>query len=1043
MKLLNQDTTVNIVGFDLPALDNWMIRVSIEFDLLNPQVLPSFRDNILSTLKMYYPETGKFYEEMKENKSLKKQSGPLVTIRDALANARNAFNNNFEVLKVKSLTHAANGINADWGGFSNIRHNILANKYQTIKALRAAAPDELSHVVLGYVKDPKYSPTSPPSIDNVIDGQLMPIPIPELNLIDNPNLQWGSAIVKIKRMHDQLDPNMVLHNLLVDAKSLADLPKEYQEAKYQSALGKGIFPAYLSVKFPEPDNELRVVEWRAGLKLVGDEDTIPSSKVPEMLVKENEDETAITALFSRARTKKQKLFYKASLMQYIVASEYLLPEENVIVTTPLEMLDGTKQTKFYMNIAFRPNHRVVGLREKEVEHNENYVKKKLPPLFDKYFDSTTQQSHLTYKLEPDFLDPKGKLMRKVAIEIPPHGIDMFDMVLDNREKMHNKRIDSGLPGIFKDDQGIIVKVKLDFKESLRSIFDQNYAEDFRFEEIILGFFLPLVDLSIEYFTDPLTRNFFWKYMTHSWRLDKERLQSLIAIIQTKPANSFATKKMHNILTSAFYRGANSDFKEKDLRSVQPIINTVVSRAPQLGIDILRTFMKNDEMLAELENTKPSKSFMQQNYNKVANNVPRLVVEYKNMINVYPYAEITNTPDVDAGWYYTKPQTESTLNAIGLETEEMELVEDRKSLEFGLFFLETAMRLLADDMNRVSTERRYFVKVSAEEEEEEEEEGEEEGEGEEKKPKKKKPKKKAAPIIKGKTASSLRNLVVRVQKSENIGNELRDFAVEKGLFKDWGQTDMLDNKADPIKFLIDVSTELAAAPDFKDKDNVQGLPAWLKQNLKNYVISLQPYDLLYVFELPNPSIANYLALFLRLYYDPEIIHVDVKVSTKPETWELHIWKSIASILSEKMSAHYKDDLALMEKEYEGIVSDKVSDFINSLLSINFSNRDNPGKLIPEILKEMITSAKKSTQEEAIKTIIGDEAIKRTIKKIIAKIEPKAEIIDISIDEMTILIHVKRSLSSKSEAAIAEEISKFAAYLIKFKYDISGLEGKLEI
>jgi hypothetical protein len=46
-------------------------------------------------------------------------------------------------------------------------------------------------------------------------------------------------------------------------------------------------------------------------------------------------------------------------------------------------------------------------------------------------------------------------------------------------------------------------------------------------------------------------------------------------------------------------------------------------------------------------------------------------------------------------------------------------------------------------------------------------------------------------------------------------------------------------------------------------------------------------------------------------------------------------------------------------------------------------------------------------------------------------------------MTILIHVKRSLSSKSEAAIAEEISKFAAYLIKFKYDISGLEGKLEI
>lgn len=1054
MKLLNQDTTVNIVGFDLPALDNWMIRISIEFDLLNPSVLPTIRENIINTIKMYYTETGKFYEELKENKTLKGQSGPLATIRDALANARNAFNNNFDVLKVKSLTHeGSHPFDPDWGGRRNNKHNALARKYHTVKALLAAAPDELPNVILEYVNKPKFSPTLPQSKDALLDGELLEIPIPELNLVDNPNLQWGSAVMRVKRMHDSLDPDMVLHNLLVDAKALADLPKEYQLGKYQSALGKGIYPAYLERKFPEPDNEVRVVEWRAGLKLVGQEDVIPASKVPEMLAKENEDETPIKDLFSRARTKKQKLFYKASLMQYIVASEYLLPEESVIVDEPVEQLDGTKQKKFYMNIAFRPNRRVIGLREKENEHNENYVPKGLKPLFDTYFDSTTQKSYQTYKLVPDPLDPTGLLKKKVAIVIPKHGIDIFDMVLDNREKVHNKKVEAGLPGIFKDESGIVLKTRVDLKETLRSIFDQRYAADFRFEEIVLGFFLPLIDITVEHFTDPLTKKFFWKYATHEWRLDKERLQSLIVIIQTKPANTFATKKIHNILTSAFYRGAYSDFKDKDMKFVQPIISVITSNAPQLGIDILRTFMKNAEMLKELEATKPSKSFTQRNYTKILNNVPRLVDEYKNMINVYPFALTTNTPDMDAGWYYTHPQPEGVLAAIGLETEELELIDDRKELEFNLYFLETALRLLSEDFNKVSSERRYFVKVAAEEEGEEEEEVEGEEEGE--KPKKK-PKKKAAPakpIIKGKTAESLRDIVVRVQKGIKVGDELRKLGVDKGLFKDWGQPDMLGNKADPAKLLFDVATELAAEPEYKDKANFQMLPAWIKENMKNARPADAPYDLLYVYELPNKSLADYLALFLRLYYDMEVIHVDIKPSkVKDGGFQIAIWKSIASILNEKMAAHYKEDIDIMQKDRDAYVktmgvdappgSVQPSEFLKSVTNLGFSDRDDASALVVPILDNLIAAAKES--QTAVEVVPADK-----IRKIVQKLVPDAEILSITSetpgDENIFTIYLRKALPEKMEDAIADAVNERLGddFSVTFKYEVSGLESKLNI
>jgi len=1044
MRLLDDSSVNNVVGFDLQAVDNWRLRLQIDLDLLDPNIPPAKREQILEVLRLNcgpdqeWKTTADFYGELREKKSLSKikKGTALKQILDRITMIRDQNSSDLDIIHVWSVTHGE-----AWGGSKNLAHNLLEATYKTVAKIVEEAPAKIEGVIPTYVNGAKYDDTG-----NLVQGELIPVSIPELNMTDNPDLKITT--VEIAEYHSDLDDNQKLHNALINAKKLSDLPKKYQKTKYEKSLGKGLeeWPMWWGKKIPDPDNEIRVIRWKASLGLVNDTNTINEDVIPPMLKKDNEEEATITQLFQRARTTKNVMFQKIIGIQYIVASEYMIPEEIVLTESPIEV-HGVTSNSFFMNVAWRPNRRIIGLREQEKKHNEA-VNNGEPPLLYDYFDSIDKKIRPAFKWVVDPKNPKNVMQE--GLIIPPHGIDILDTKLYLDGKDHNYKVKNK---IIKDKLWNLTQMpndipKTDNIQFDRPLLDDRYSSDWRFEEMILGIYFPLIDCIRDYFTDPRTGEFFWKYKHHDQKLDKEKLEKSIAILQTKPANKFSAHKIHDLMTNAFMRGTSSDFKLMELDDVMQHVENIMNRAPKLAVDVLTNNIKNEKMLNEVKKMEQTKTFSQQNYAGLSNNIPKLVAQYKNMIDVYPYAEITNMPEIDDGWYYTRQQPKAILESLGLQVEELELESDRKSLEFYLRFLEYALQLLIDDASKPSSDRKYFVKIKKEEEEEEEEE-------EPSKPKKKK----APQKPKESTEKELEEIVVKVHppKMEDIGDSLRTFGRSHGYTSRWGQTDLLNGKGDPLLLFLDLAEALAKAKEFKDNANSQAFPGWIKTHVHDEAPDYEhPEDILHVYAFETKSQAKYMKRLLDLYYDNAATFeecesnitgkvVFTEILQRNEEQVVIIWKSIKSILHERMDEHYKDDLDAMKKDHQFMEKGlALPPFLHSLELLKFGGyqeRNFPfqGEPCPacdmkEVLESLIQITE-TTMQKAEKS--GD--LESNVRKAILKKEPGTKIIkiEINLDEHLIEIQLEKALND--EGSMAETLAKkFKEFTFEFKTE--GLKGQ---
>lgn len=807
-----KDTVFNIVGFDLPALDNWRLRIKIELDLFKLQ--PEVRQSIIARIEALYTDLESFKDSLSrarvDDSAAVDPNLPavLAAFKDALSMADGT-----DLLVIE-----ANG--QRWGGERNVTHNKIGARAGW--RLNLVPEANLKNLVLEYV-----------------DGnEIQKVPVPLFSVAD-PNLQLKMPALIY---HDKITEFQSLHNTLVSGvKKLNELSPDIIE-RYSLApshVGRGVIKAYERARIPDPDGFPAKIIWRGSLALLTNVETVPTASLNPVLLKAKvkDDEISVKTLFTDARTKRAELFNRAGVISKLLDSEYYVPEQMVHLTRPHR---GRKIIE--KGIVKRPNMRVEGLLEVEVEHNKSAAIGGLP-VVEYYFDSNTATTHEAFKEIKDPSFPDGSVSYRVATPIPAHGIDVFDVELALQQQELNK----------KSEQ------KVSYEDDLRPMLAPVYQPDWRFEEIIDGLYMPAVELARKAFLDPKTGEPLWKYSVggHCDRLSVSNVQRRVVVIRARPADEFAFKRVFSLLTDAFMRNNESLFlRLAEDKALDSAINSLALRVPELAEEIIDTLKLDLPELKELlASITTEKSFTNRNLGAIENAFNSYYRSYRELIEVYPYAHFA--PKASDGFFYTQNSDGGDLDQIGLLDEDPQLMNDRKDLEHKLRLLEVAVAKL--NLDKQQARPRYL---------------------------KRKPTQSPQPIIKEKkptaqqesrmkrASEDLKEIAATWVKSgyAAITSRLKDHA-RRSKMREWGHSDLANSDGNPIIFLKDWFSAVAEVSPSWEKfgGHVQQLlPSMPEDSPENEVVS---------FIVQSKQIGETIANALSAYYNDDVSIEQKKIDEK--------------------------------------------------------------------------------------------------------------------------------------------------------------------
>jgi len=1088
MRFYSIKDILNIVGFDMPSVDTWRERLVFEIDLLHPRMNPDIRAALFKAVSMEFKKPNStqvdyqsFFEMLTHKKLFRKLVDSKKLTYDALQKIK---------LMITLKAAFDQGILKIWcrdvpyGGIANNNHNkfieYITQEYgasEIQKALAEATKENRQQELANYIeKNVIEQYVDNPVLDasnRLIGGQLIPVKItPDLSLVGTDEAPVTAHAVYIE-YHSELDPLMILHNKLVRREPLTSK----EENEYGSLKGIGIAEAWRNKIFPHDtknknlgDGFIRKIFWRTSKKLVTDEDLVPVLTLPSSLISTGGSNAVhgLGKLYINAREKYRQLLGEAGITK-VLNSEYFVQEVVAIK-------NDAKKTRISVRNAFKPNLRIIGLLEQEEEHNKNVDtatrnKQTIPPLVLFAFD-TIRASQMTdrypsmarlvharvlipgYDAYPGTYIPKlNKLGQWVAIKIEDHGIDIFDLDLKNQQRDHDANYDS--QPVFKigdfsiQDQNDLVNKKIyDMKASkwleeidfdlylrdlngslnstLRPSMDERFSWVWTFEEIMSGFYKPLFKLTKEYFTDPRTGQFFWKYENHASHF--KDFDDTIAVARAVPADEETLLRVHKMLENAtLLETGDSIFDEFFDKQIEMHVSRIKERMPDLAIEILTTKLNVDAKSEEIVNLiaqidKVERNFSQSNFMDLADSIYKRVEQYRAIIsNSYNYAQVSIKPS--AGWFYTEKQPWRG------QPEPQEMEKSRYKVEFNLKFLEFCYAELQNDFNLPEIQRKWLTdkkKVS----------------------KTRKPK----PKIAGMTETERKSFENQIAKvllkwgsitNEEMAESIRKIAANRRsqiqTANGWGDIDMLRGEGNPIVFLTDLFTVMSSAekdgnplfnPQTRDFATMMVDKLGLAVDDK---ASSDYFDLLAAYIMPSEDIANYCSFYLKFYYDiydPQLnpSGVIAIILDKPSGGgkpRISLFKKIDTLINETLMSFIDDPNSLQVYLNVDLATTPLNDMI---LAKRFSAGDyfTPGypaikvdqAMLKAKIKEMVDLSQQQKQEIKEKGIEKD-TLANAIKEELAGVKYKNQLVinmvlfeNLSIQQNTLVVLLKDMPTLKS-------------------------------
>lgn len=419
---------MNYCGFDIPSPDTWRIEVSIEVDLLHPDIEPRIRQRIQDHVQHAFKKPGSTEADMPLFLSLLGSSeGFSKMVSDYNRVARSILDIRAELVSTAetslAFTHTRITSRGEvFGGESNLLHQkFKVEEGSDIKAYIANAKDKQKAIeTVHRLVIPQYVDNAVEDSNGyIVEGTIQDVQLARINwaMLNTDNFSMNNHPHAIE-LHHHLDEAMIIHNKLVNRESFTDAEKKtWGTERLRKMDGAGLFPTWTGIEFPHDprdktigDGFIRKLKWRGSLALFTEEDRVPLFEeivgaggktirrwlVSPLLFKNKEDNETVPVgkLFFNARAKSRQIL-KAQGIEHVLDSQYILPE-NIVkelrqrrmlagkpVLSPLILIDGvekdgsphqsidpvSKEPMIPQNIAHRPNMRVIGLLEDEWDHN--------------------------------------------------------------------------------------------------------------------------------------------------------------------------------------------------------------------------------------------------------------------------------------------------------------------------------------------------------------------------------------------------------------------------------------------------------------------------------------------------------------------------------------------------------------------------------------------------------------------------------------------------------------------------------------------------
>jgi len=1064
-------TVINIVNYELPTVEAWYEGITLTLDLLDGEVSPIERMTLTRIIELTQPRIT--YDELEELLMHKFDDVP-IEIKDYLISLRMRLVNRIVVQRE----------NVIYGGTRAYRHNLLIKVLKRKYGIQEKKGDEIvfklpsikfliakdpalegkikKEIIPEYINDAVYSK------DKVIDGNIIPVFIPLFSFND-PNLDVNNQLSDVT-MFDFLDDRMILHNKLVrnvdiEINALKKDTPDF-DARYGAYRGIGLFPSWYYSEFPHhPNNErlgdgkIRRFVWKASRRLTSKDDKIEMEtlkSIPGYFNARAGKKKDLIAISKSIRTGVQKTL-KDLGFESIGKTQYFIPE---IIVTQFENVGGKIQPlpEKLMNVVYRPNRRIVGLTQQEMEYNDA-VKRGETKLNERfYFDSDKMANVAAFKKQ--VIEAKdGKLEITITYEIiPPHSMDVYDESLRLAERKHDAVLNkleamrragasavdieterrSGLPLLLKDVSGkpILHVVHDYYEDMIRSMMDTRYYMDWRFEEIILGPNLPFLDALEQYFIDQRTNEVSWRFADHVYQLID--LSKRMVVFQSNPANIQQLAHIIGILAdSAVMSKQDLNFFQSHYRDyIEPHVEKIFSRLPALSKAILIDHMQisaKDSIMNLIDQLKNVDIYTEGNFDMLHSKLIDIDVIKKRYLNYieksYPFAVLTSMPEEGAFFSTSKDREHNNaLLAFGVQIEPENLRRDRIFLETRIKFLEIAHDYLERDKQRPIIQRRYI------------------------KPGKRLTKQiqiiQAIPSIPDKNKEDIYSGLSVILSKEGM---LVDFVDQNQVLRErWGHYDLLRGMGDPSIFFFDVITALLRyEKEAKAVEIYKILLDKLKKtvNIRNarstrdcafhYRINLNDAE--------SKVLESVIASHFQKYYDDSSIII--KYENEGDEREIKIYRKITIMVTETIDSIYHDDLDMINLDFTTKKLEDL-DWAQKLLQAKYRQKvDDLPSLIKACMESTIKTLETTERKEIKMRALSKDEVTDLIQKILGdeSINENAIItyvsaISIDDERKTIVIVIKDTeLDAELAKSVIGKIKELLAdvsVLKIYQLDISG-------